>query len=381
MLIIPPHDDLTLLASQICGTPIALISLVDEERQWFKSKVGVSMSETSRGAAICAHAIQQRDLFVDAGYRALLSVPLLREDQIIGSLSVNRKAPGEFPPDVVELLRTFATQSALAIQNARLYREIEDKGRQLALASQHKSQFLANMSHELRTPLNAIIGFAEVIERELFGPVGVAQYANYAADIHRSGAARKGKELEALPHGGDETLASAFPDLGARHARLMEALEAAGPSLPAAQVSLHGDFHPRHVYAVNNTISGIIDWGDVTVGDPDYDIARVLHSVLGERYIVGRLLRREDLPRLFGDDAFTKQTIRFAWHVTSVAWWGLGAILIAVVLAPEGQVLRSIIQVVAVTFLVTAVITAVATRLRHLAWVVFLAIAVLAAIA
>jgi signal transduction histidine kinase/CheY-like chemotaxis protein len=110
-----------------------------------------------------AYQSRQRDLLIGVGYRALLSVPLLREEEIIGSLSVNRKTPGEFPPDVVELLKTFATQSVLAIENARLFREIEDKGRQLEVASRHKSQFLANMSHELRTPLNAIIGVTEML--------------------------------------------------------------------------------------------------------------------------------------------------------------------------------------------------------------------------
>jgi signal transduction histidine kinase/CheY-like chemotaxis protein len=110
-----------------------------------------------------AYRSRLRDLLIGAGYRALLSVPLLREDDIIGSLSVNRKTPGEFAPEVVELLKTFATQSVLAIENARLFREIEDKGRQLEIASKHKSQFLANMSHELRTPLNAIIGVTEML--------------------------------------------------------------------------------------------------------------------------------------------------------------------------------------------------------------------------
>ena len=79
-----------------------------------------------------AYQSRLRDLLIGAGYRALISVPLLRENQMIGSLSFNRKAPGEFAPDVVEILKTFATQSALAIQNARLFHEIEDKGRQLA---------------------------------------------------------------------------------------------------------------------------------------------------------------------------------------------------------------------------------------------------------
>jgi signal transduction histidine kinase/CheY-like chemotaxis protein len=93
-------------------------------------------------------------------------VPLLREGHVIGALSVNRKVPGEFPPEVIELLRTFATQSALAIQNARLFRELEAKSRQLEVASRHKSEFLANMSHELRTPLNAIIGYSEMLQEE-----------------------------------------------------------------------------------------------------------------------------------------------------------------------------------------------------------------------
>ena len=101
-----------------------------------------------------------------AGYRARLLVPLVRSGNVVGALVVRRKAPGEFPADTVELLKTFASQSVLAIQNARLFAEIEDKGRQLAEASQHKSQFLANMSHELRTPLNAIIGVSEMLRED-----------------------------------------------------------------------------------------------------------------------------------------------------------------------------------------------------------------------
>jgi len=79
---------------------------------------------------------------------------------------VRRQAPGEFPKNTIELLQTFAAQSVLAIQNARLFHEIEEKGRQLEEASKHKSQFLANMSHELRTPLNAIIGVTEMLRED-----------------------------------------------------------------------------------------------------------------------------------------------------------------------------------------------------------------------
>src|SRR5437667_2898373 len=137
-------------------------------------------------AAPGAYQSHVRDTLLAAGYRALLSVPLLREGEIIGSLSLNRHAPGEFPPEAVEVLKTFATQSALAIQNARLFREIADKSRELEVASRHKSEFMANMSHELRTPLNAIIGFSEVLNERMFGELNDKQ-AEYLRDIHASG--------------------------------------------------------------------------------------------------------------------------------------------------------------------------------------------------
>jgi signal transduction histidine kinase len=127
-----------------------------------------------------------RSLLVRAGLKALLAVPLLREDRVLGALLVARKTPGEFPPGTVELLGTFAAQSALAIHNARLFRELEEKGRQLAEANQHKSEFLANMSHELRTPLNAVIGFSEVLGEEMFGVLNEKQ-KEYVDDIHASG--------------------------------------------------------------------------------------------------------------------------------------------------------------------------------------------------
>jgi signal transduction histidine kinase len=109
------------------------------------------------------------ELILHAGYRALLVVPLVGVDRVVGALVVRRKEPGEFPKQTVDLVQTFAAQSVLAIQNARLFREIEAKGRQLAEASQHKSQFLANMSHELRTPLNAILGYTELILDDIYG--------------------------------------------------------------------------------------------------------------------------------------------------------------------------------------------------------------------
>ena len=115
-----------------------------------------------------------------------MAVPLLREDHLLGGLVVYRNSPGEFDAWVIDLLKTFATQSALAIQNARLFREIEEKSRELATASRHKSEFLANMSHELRTPLNAIIGFSEVLAERMFGEINDKQ-AEYLSDILESG--------------------------------------------------------------------------------------------------------------------------------------------------------------------------------------------------
>ncbi|QIO58763.1 sensor histidine kinase [Rhizobium leguminosarum] len=108
-------------------------------------------------------------IVLDAGYRGVLVVPLLRPDKIVGALVVRRRRPGEFDEQVVHLIETFAAQSVLAIQNAKLFREIEEKGRELEAASRHKSQFLANMSHELRTPLNSVLGFTELLVDGIYG--------------------------------------------------------------------------------------------------------------------------------------------------------------------------------------------------------------------
>ncbi len=117
-----------------------------------------------------ALSIRANALLLRLGFHARLVVPLLApDDRIVGALVVRRKAPGEFSRNTVELLQTFAAQSVLAIQNARLFHEVEEKGHQLAEASQHKSQFLANMSHELRTPLNAIIGVTEMLREDAEG--------------------------------------------------------------------------------------------------------------------------------------------------------------------------------------------------------------------
>jgi signal transduction histidine kinase len=109
------------------------------------------------------------DILIRGGTRALLAVPLLHQDEVLGALVVRRGRPGEFHPETVQLLETFAAQSAIAVNNARLFDEIRSKSRELELASQHKSQFLANMSHELRTPLNAVLGYTELMQDGIYG--------------------------------------------------------------------------------------------------------------------------------------------------------------------------------------------------------------------
>ena len=175
-------------AAQLSGTEAGAIYVRDEQEE-FQLRATYGMSEemiaTIRdmhagiseavGQLTEAHEPNQtadlrdlprtpvNDAILRAGYRARLLVPLVRSGEVMGALVVRRKTPGEFTASMVELLKTFAAQSVLAIQNARLFREIEEKSRQLALASENKSQFVSSMSHELRTPLNAIIGLTEMM--------------------------------------------------------------------------------------------------------------------------------------------------------------------------------------------------------------------------
>jgi signal transduction histidine kinase len=99
---------------------------------------------------------------------------------------MRRKEVRPFTDKQIELVKTFADQATIAIENVRLINEIQDKSRQLEVANKHKSDFLANMSHELRTPLNAIIGFSEALIARMFGEVNPKQ-DEYLNDIHSSG--------------------------------------------------------------------------------------------------------------------------------------------------------------------------------------------------
>ena len=120
------------------------------------------------------------------GYRAALAIPMLRNGEPIGSIAVSRVRPGPFSSAQIDLLQTFADQAVIAIENVRLFNEIQEKTRQLEAANRHKDEFLASMSHELRTPLNAVIGFSEVLLERMFGEINAKQ-EEYLNDILASG--------------------------------------------------------------------------------------------------------------------------------------------------------------------------------------------------
>ena len=158
----------------------------------------IRLGDTFMGrAAMTGEAAQAPDLELEApdphieqlrrhGWRSMAAVPLRREQEIIGALIVRRKTRGAFPGPTVALLETLASQSAVAISNARVFRELAEKTRQLEVAGRHKSEFLASMSHELRTPLNAVIGFSDVLLERMFGELNERQ-EEYVRDIRDSG--------------------------------------------------------------------------------------------------------------------------------------------------------------------------------------------------
>ena len=188
------------------GSRVAL-GLAHDERIEVRASVGAAASDTyemalERGSGLATCIMEARTIHLPSlaaaaeefprlkplasGYGSGLFTPLMREGKPTGAISVLRPAQGAFTEKEINLLKTFADQAVIAIENVRLFNEIQDKSRQLEIASRHKSEFLANMSHELRTPLNAIIGFSEVLIEKMFGEVNEKQF-DYLKDIHSSG--------------------------------------------------------------------------------------------------------------------------------------------------------------------------------------------------
>jgi signal transduction histidine kinase/HAMP domain-containing protein len=178
--------------------PAASFGATPEQLEFMRSRHLSSASGTLVGrAASTRQVVQIEDARNDPaypwdsslaqlGFRTMLGVPMLREGEPIGVLAIWRDEVRPFSERDAQLVTSFADQAVIAIENVRLFREIQDKSRQLEIANQHKSEFLANMSHELRTPLNAIIGFSEVLLERMFGELNEKQ-DDYLKDIHSSG--------------------------------------------------------------------------------------------------------------------------------------------------------------------------------------------------
>jgi signal transduction histidine kinase/DNA-binding response OmpR family regulator len=174
----------------VCGTSPEAFEALRRAR--------IGLDDTFIGqAATLGRALELTDLreapldphlnaLAETGWRSLVAVPMLREGRIVGAMVIRRHTPGRVPQEIYDLLETFASQSALALINAQLYRRLERQSAALEVASRHKSEFLASMSHELRTPLNAIIGFSEVLLERMFGELNERQ-DDYLRDIWSSG--------------------------------------------------------------------------------------------------------------------------------------------------------------------------------------------------
>lgn len=180
-------DDLVHLASHICGTPIALISLVDEQRQWFKSKVGLDATHTSRIIAFCARAILQPDLFIvpdaladerfrgnplvtcDPKIRFYAGAPLITpEGYALGTLCVIDRVPRSLSREQKEALRALSRQVMAQLELRRLLTEFEKINRE-------RADFIAMIIHDLRSPLTVVVSGAAMIRDGLFGPVSAEQ--------------------------------------------------------------------------------------------------------------------------------------------------------------------------------------------------------------
>jgi signal transduction histidine kinase len=210
----PVFDTIVRSAAELCHATYTALFLTDGQRVSLPANYGSSREtldavraqfprpldmESTGGVAILTGSVVQvpdseapsvieftRRSGRRLGYRSSVTVPMLRHGEAVGAIGVYRRKPGDFLEAEVALLQTFADQAVIALENVRLFKELQAANRELAAASQHKSEFLANMSHELRTPLNAIIGFSEVLTDRMFGELNEKQ-EEYLKDIYASG--------------------------------------------------------------------------------------------------------------------------------------------------------------------------------------------------
>jgi signal transduction histidine kinase/ActR/RegA family two-component response regulator len=194
-------DELAHVASRVCGTPIALVSLVDEARQWFKARVGLAATETCRDVAFCAHAIHGRGLFEIADahldprfadnplvagpphVRFYAGVPLVVDGVALGTLCVIDVVPRALTPDQRDALRALARSVASHLQMRRTERELIAARVQAERLASARARFLATMSHEIRTPMNGVLGALELLaDQALDGDA-----AELAELVHASG--------------------------------------------------------------------------------------------------------------------------------------------------------------------------------------------------
>ncbi|MDX6249853.1 MAG: hypothetical protein QOF10_3213 [Kribbellaceae bacterium] len=184
------EDERGFLVRSVYRTESSVIERLRTTRIHLDETLVGRAAKAGRSLAVADLATVERDphlqVLYDAGWRSLVAVPLLRAGQIVGCLVVRRKRPSEFSDETLDLLEMFADQSALALLNAQLYGELEERSAELEVVSRHKSEFLASMSHELRTPLNAVLGFSEVLLEKMFGELNDRQ-EEYLHDIHSSG--------------------------------------------------------------------------------------------------------------------------------------------------------------------------------------------------
>lgn len=199
-------DRLTRIAASIFEMPISLVTFIDEHRQWIKSAVGIDLKETARQDAFCVYPVstckpvQIVDASIDPRFknnrlvsgdpliRFYAGAPLIsRAGYALGAICVIDRKPRELSASQMAILEDLAATAAEMLEARRLCAAYEDLAQRAFQSDAAKSAFIANMSHELRTPLNAIIGFSDMMQKEIFGPIGVPKYLEYASDINKSG--------------------------------------------------------------------------------------------------------------------------------------------------------------------------------------------------